>query len=296
MDKINYSLIDPIIIQDPKITYSEFTKRSAIKISDVSFYNRKKRILNSPSPSLNPSNYLEKFTPGTKTYKLIKILIDNPKGINIDVVSESLKMSTKSICDIIGRLKNRRKMSINRNGNLIFISETTEQTSNNQPEIKQDSNQSLVLVSPQTLVPAEKLPKQGTLLYKTLETLTIYKETGISIDKLQSELKVERTSIYYLIHHLKKKGINIHSVNGIYKIKPSKMMVKSQQTAVNTDVPHGKVLLELSSLPDSDLSDALQHMKLAHFHGAVYRAIIESNTIVARLEKAIQSERDQLNI
>jgi biotin operon repressor len=215
------------------------------------------------------------------------MLVEKPEGIDITAASGALKLSQKNICDIISRLKNRRQMSIGRSGNLIYIINTKSKQLTVVEKTTQDQ------LSPSSLVPVEKLPRQGSLMYKTLELLIIHKETGISIDELKGQLKVERTSIYYLIHHLKKKGININSTHGIYKIKTSKAMVKSQQFVTKSDAlpSQNKILSELSNLTDSDLGDALQHIKLARFHSAVYQAIIESNAIVVRLEKEIQSGR-----
>jgi biotin operon repressor len=130
-------------------------------------------------------------------------------------------------------------------------------------------------------------------MYRALELLTVNKDSGISVEQLSAQLKVVHTSIYYVMHHLRKKGIAINSKNGIYKIKTSKTIVKSQQFVTKSDAlpSQNKILSELSNLTDSDLGDALQHIKLAHFHGVVYQAIIESNAIVMRLEKEIQSGR-----
>jgi biotin operon repressor len=216
---IDYNFVDPILLQNPELTWTEFNKKYSVKMSDATFYNRKSFLQKKLANESNP-------------------------------LTDQLPDTTK---------------------------------------LESPSKETL-----SSLVQAEKLPKQGSLMHKTLELLTIHKEVGISIDELMSQLKVERTSIYYLIHHLKKKGVNIHSIKGIYKIKLSRTMIKSQQSTVksNSLPSQNKILSELSELSDSDLSDALQHIKLAHFHGAVYQAIIESNTIVARLEKAIQSERD----
>jgi biotin operon repressor len=306
MDKrnfVDYSFVDPILLQNPEITWAEFNKMYSVKMSDATFYNRKKFLLktlaNEANPLIDQSQDLLThfhFRPNTKTYELVKMLIEKPEGIDITAASGALKLSQKNICDIISRLKNRKQMSIGHSGNLIYINNTKSK----QLTVVEKTTQDQLL--PSSLVPVEKLPRQGSLMYKILELLIVHKETGISIDELKGQLKVKRTSIYYLIHHLKKKGININSTHGIYKIKVSKAMVKSQQFVTKSDAlqfvtksdalpSQNKILLELSNLTDSDLGDALQHIKLARFHSAVYQAIIESNAIVVRLEKEIQSGR-----
>lgn len=113
VNRIDYQKIDGILQSDPQMTWGQFHRaHPKIRMSDVTFYARKKKLQGVTKDAEQSSLKGIKFQRNSKILKLVKILQKNPEGVSEEELLPALKLKHKSLREAVSRLKHRKGIMI----------------------------------------------------------------------------------------------------------------------------------------------------------------------------------------
>lgn len=122
--RVNYAVLDPFLKDHPTISWKEFEKTTPEKCSIWVFHTRRRHLglLKAKRKYSKRSSYtrkqtIHKFSSTSKIGQLVLLLEQHPDGITNDGITKALNIETKTMSNLIYRLKREFNYKITHNAN-----------------------------------------------------------------------------------------------------------------------------------------------------------------------------------
>lgn len=240
-----------------------------------------------------------------KQYKLLDILLRNPKGVPISELTEKLNISVTAIYSTIGRLRKKKntKYKIIVSAGIIVIKVNGE--SPTEKDIIENINNLNKSILNYKQSPLGRLNKNSNdkmsfnemcdRSKRTQETiinlLKMYPD-GVHTNEIINKTKLENQKLYNVIYSIRKKGHNIICNKGVYKLinEPNKDISDNTEKRIikhnnninlqfDTSLIQNEYIDAFNNLPDTDKIDCIDMLKKSLYYKKSALALIESNQI-----------------
>ena len=262
----------------------------------------------------NQSQPSELMLEAPKKYKCLDTLLRNPIGYPIDKLVEGFDISDSGIRSMIGRIRNQKKPNYQIT---IFEKKLTTKVNGHIPT-QEDIDENIALGNEaigyvnQGVIKRMQAKSGQNVDYRTMKEkaqefqirlanlLSVHPQ-GISINEICEKFECEKQYVYNVSYSMRKKGINIISNNGIYRLihGTPKETPKSNSTIYEPQSQPPALIQTKSQiippeysdmfnrLPDSDKIDCIDMLKKSLYYKKSALALIESNQIALNFCKTL---------